>query len=171
MSSKPSPDRFLFRRRDLGVAALALGTAATLKPDVSAAQGPILRALEGIKDSAEGKVAYFRAMEAYLYGFPLVIMDLTRQVTTATPRSGDLAAPINQWGRMRTVVPRDFKNVVRISTNSLWSFAFVDLAKEPMSFPFPTARAFPSLSGRSTCGLMFSGLPAAARTKFPGNFR
>jgi len=69
----------------------------------------------------------FYALESYIYGFPLVLMDVTRAVTTATPTSGEYKAPLNQFARIRTVVSPDFKDVVRISVNSLWSFGFVDL--------------------------------------------
>jgi hypothetical protein len=79
-------------------------------------------------------------MEAYACGFPLVIMDVTRAVTTAAAKSGEYSAPINQFGRMRTYVDPDFKNVVRISRNSLWSFAFVDLDKEPFVYSQPDTR-------------------------------
>jgi hypothetical protein len=64
--------------------------------------------------------AYLYRMEAYVYGFPLVIIDVTKRVQTATPRSGEY-----------TAVSPDFKNVVRISLSGLWSTAFVNLDKEP----------------------------------------
>lgn len=39
----------------------------------------------------------------------------------------------NQFARIRTYVSSEYKNVVRISVNSLWSVAFLDLDKEPIS--------------------------------------
>ncbi len=72
-------------------------------------------------------IAYVRGMEAYAYRFPLVITELTRQVETATPMAGELAAPINQFSRVRGYIPWDFVNVVRVSFNSLWSWACIDL--------------------------------------------
>lgn len=77
--------------------------------------------------------------EAYVYGFPLVMMDVTREVTTAASKSGEYAAPINQFARIRTYVSPDFQNVVRISVNSLWSFGFIDLDREPMIVTVPDA--------------------------------
>jgi hypothetical protein len=62
-----------------------------------------------------------------VYGYPLVMMDVTKDVITATPTSGQYRAPMNQFGRIRTYVDPDFKDVVRISVNSLWSHAFLDL--------------------------------------------
>ena len=83
------------------------------------------------------QLAYIYGMHAYAYGFPLVMMDLTRQVLTAAPRSGEYSAPINQFHRIRDFVSPDFKNVVRISRNSLWSTAFLDLDAEPAVFSHP----------------------------------
>ena len=67
------------------------------------------------------------------------MMDVTREVTTATSKSGEYAVPINQFARIRTYVNPNFQNVVRISVNSLWSFGFVDLDQEPMIVTVPDA--------------------------------
>jgi hypothetical protein len=76
-------------------------------------------------DQAAGWVkeqtAYVFGMYAYAYGFPLVMMDVTRRVLTAAPNSGEYSAPVNQFHRIRDFVDPDFKNVVRISRNSLTS--------------------------------------------------
>ena len=82
---------------------------------------------------------YLLGEEEYVYGFPLVMMDVTREVLTATHMTGEHSAPINQFARMRSYVSPDYKNVVRISVNSLWSFAFLDLDQEPMIVTVPDA--------------------------------
>jgi len=86
-----------------------------------------------------GEAGYLLGEEEYVYGFPLVMMDVTREVTTAASKSGQYAAPINQFAHIRTYVNPDFDNVVRISVNSLWSFGFVDLDQEPMIVSVPDA--------------------------------
>ena len=91
------------------------------------------KAEEKVKEEA----AYLVGMEEYVYGYPLVMMDVTREVTTATAKSGEYTAPINQFARIRTYVSPDYKDVVRISVNSLWSFGFVDLDAEPMIVSLP----------------------------------
>ena len=50
-----------------------------------------------------------RGIEEYVYGYPLVMMDVTKAVMTAAPNSGEYSAPINQFARFRTVVSPDFK--------------------------------------------------------------
>src|SRR5215471_6298005 len=150
MSSPQELDMVGLRRRDFVLGVLASGATVVLSPRMSAAQGvgerveEYLRGeLKDLKEDVREEVAKLLGMEAYVYGFPLVIMDLTRQVTTATPTSGEYAAPINQFGRIRTVVRWDFNNVVRISTNSLWSFGFIDLEKEPLVGSFPDTKGIP----------------------------
>jgi hypothetical protein len=87
--------------------------------------------------------SFILGMETYVYGYPLVMMDLTRQVMTATPTAGEFSAPINQFQKLRGAVPWDFKNVVRISTNSLWETAFLDLGKEPLVVTIPDSGGIP----------------------------
>jgi len=87
--------------------------------------------------SLREEAGYLLGEEEYGYGFPLVMMDVTREVTTAASKSGQYAAPINQFARIRSYVNPDFNNVVRISVNSLWSFGFVDLDQEPMIVTIP----------------------------------
>ena len=70
---------------------------------------------------------YIYGMESYVYGYPIVMMDVTREVLTAAPapNSEGTAAPINQLAKMPHYVDPDFKNVVRISLNSLWTTGWV----------------------------------------------
>jgi len=81
--------------------------------------------------------AYINGMYGYAYGFPLVMMDVTKDVVTATNRSGEYKSPMNQFGRIRTYVDPDFKDVVRISVNSLWSHVYLDLDREPFVLSVP----------------------------------
>jgi hypothetical protein len=116
------------RRRVFGLAALAMVAAALLMPTLSAAQGLLERfkeeikgELKDVKEDVREEVAYIFGMEAYVYGYPLVMMDVTREVLTAAPapNAEGTAAPINQLAKMPHYVDPNFKNVVRISLNSL----------------------------------------------------
>ena len=86
--------------------------------------------------------AYIYGMESWVYGYPLVMMDVTREVLTAAsaPNAEGTAAPINQLARMPCYVSPDFKNVVRISLNSLWTTGWVDLEKEPIVLSVPDTK-------------------------------
>jgi len=93
-----------------------------------------------LRDRAQEGVAYLVGMQEYVYGFPLVMMDVTREVMTASAESGEYKAPINQFARLRAYVDPDFKDVVRISVNSLWSHGFLDLDAEPMVMSVPETK-------------------------------
>jgi hypothetical protein len=95
--------------------------------------GWFIRGGKTVKETA----AFLVGSEEYVYGYPIVLMDATRKVMTAAPTAGEYSAPINQFQRLRTYVSPDFKNVVRISVNSLWSTGFLDLDKEPMIVTSP----------------------------------
>jgi hypothetical protein len=137
----------VFRRRDLG--ALALGATAAFLSTPGGAQGVLERALgevsgglHNLKEDVREELAYVFGLLSYVYGYPLVIMDVTRQVLTAAPapNSEGTAAPINQFAKMPHYVSPDFKNVVRISLNSLWSTAWLDLEQEPIVLSVPDTK-------------------------------
>src|SRR5215813_11329670 len=74
-------------------------------PTLGATQGLLERFKEEIKgelkalqEDAREEVAYLLGMESYVYGYPLVMMDVTRGVLTAAPapNAEGTAAPINQ---------------------------------------------------------------------------
>ena len=88
-------------------------------------------------------IAYVRGMEAYVYGFPLVILDATRQVVTAVPKAGEYYAPINQLLKMRSYVDPNYKVVVRISRSSLWSGGAMDVGTEPQIVSIPDCKDVP----------------------------
>ncbi len=77
------------------------------------------------------------AVDAYIYGYPLVLMDITRQVFTNVSTVGENTAPINQLGSKRTFPDPSLTAVVSPNADTLYSFAFLDLFKEPMVLSVP----------------------------------
>lgn len=53
-----------------------------------------LLSTESPAGSLRQAAGYLLGEQEYVYGFPLVLMDLTREVITATPKSGQYRAPI-----------------------------------------------------------------------------
>jgi hypothetical protein len=82
---------------------------------------------------------YFIGMESYVYSYPIVVMDVTREVLTAAPAPDPegTAAPINQLAKMPHYVSPYFTNVVRISLNSLGTTGWLDLDTEPIVLSVP----------------------------------
>ena len=79
------------------------------------------------------KEADMIALEAYVYLYPLVTMDITRRVMTNTPAEKNTGSgPMNTFHHVRTFPSADFRNVVRPNFDTLYSIAWLDLTKEPI---------------------------------------
>ncbi len=77
------------------------------------------------------------AEEAYIFGYPLVLMDVTREVMTAAPRAGEQRAPVNQFAHMRTFPDPSFTDVVSPNADTLYSSAWLDVSREPIVLSLP----------------------------------
>src|SRR5262249_46615915 len=78
------------------------------------------------------------AVDAYLYLYPLVMMDVTRkQSTNIKPGKEFGKGPMNEFTSVREYPPADFKCVVRVNFDTLYSIAWLDLTKEPMIVSAP----------------------------------
>ena len=76
-------------------------------------------------------------MEAYIYGFPLIMMDLTKERGTAVPTAGEITAPINQFAVMTKYPDASFRAVARTGLDTLFATAWADLDKEPLVLSVP----------------------------------
>jgi hypothetical protein len=81
-------------------------------------------------------------VQAYLYGYPLVTMDLTRQVMTAPQPPGAAAGrpgagPVNRLAHVAEFPDHSFRDVVAPNADTLYSIAWLDLAAEPMVLSVP----------------------------------
>lgn len=90
-------------------------------------------------DAVSAEDALAIGVEAYLYLYPLVTMDLTRrQSTNVEPGKGEaLTGPMNTFVNVPTFPTADFKTVVRPNFDTLYSAAWLDLTKEPMIVSAP----------------------------------
>jgi len=79
------------------------------------------------------------ADNATIYGFPLVIMDLTRQVLTDVPAPNVNGSPVNQFSNMKSFPDASFTDVVRPNDDTLYSTAWID-TKEPVVLSVPDTK-------------------------------
>ena len=82
------------------------------------------------------------AADAYVYGFPLVLMAVTKDVMTAVANPDGRKAPINQFLHVRTFPDPSFKDVVSPNADTLYSSAWIDLSKEPMILSVPAMNRY-----------------------------
>ena len=77
--------------------------------------------------------------EAYVYGYPLVLMDLTKSVSTNTAKPHPLLprAPVNQLGHFRTFPDHTMTAVVKPNVDTYYSIAWLDLAGEAQVLSMP----------------------------------
>jgi uncharacterized protein (TIGR03000 family) len=71
------------------------------------------------------------AKEVYIYGYPLVTMEMTRRVLTNTEEPKDGHAPMGQFHHSRKYPSASFRDVTAPNADTLYSSAFLDLTKEP----------------------------------------
>jgi hypothetical protein len=78
-------------------------------------------------------------VEAYLYAFPLVMMDVTREVSTNCEKAdlAALGAPMNQFAHMKSFPDATFTDVVRPNADTLYSSLWFDVSEEPLVIHVP----------------------------------
>jgi hypothetical protein len=86
---------------------------------------------------AREKEAFDLAQRAYVYGYPLVLMDLTRRVMTNVPAPRDDKAPMGQLAHMSRLPDPSFTTVVSPNVDTLYSSAWVDVSNEPAVLHVP----------------------------------
>ena len=77
------------------------------------------------------------AEDAYVFGYPLVLMDVTKAVSTAVPKPEGTKAPINQFAHVRAFPDATYTDIVSPNADTLYSLAWLDVAKEPMVLSVP----------------------------------
>jgi hypothetical protein len=114
----------LFLNRAL---ACGLATAALLSTNLPTYAAPIT-----------AEEAHAIAVDAYLYFYPLISMDLTRKQSTNIAPGKELGkGPMNMFVSIPEYPPADLKVVVRVNFDTLYSIAWLDLTKEPMIVSAP----------------------------------
>src|SRR5215472_2290520 len=77
------------------------------------------------------------ARDAYIYAYPMVLMQLTRQVACNVPKPIGLRAPINQLAHGREFPDASFTDVVRPNADTLYTALNYDVSKEPLIVSVP----------------------------------
>jgi hypothetical protein len=75
--------------------------------------------------------------EAYLYGYPLVTMDMTRRQMTNVRVPDDAHAPMGQLIKMRAYPAVDNKGAAAPNADTMYTMVWYDLTAEPWVFSIP----------------------------------
>ena len=82
--------------------------------------------------------AHAIGVDAYLYFYSLITMDLTRkQLTNQEPTPGGIGGPMNRFANVGAFPSADLRVVVRPNFDTLYSSGWLDLTKEPMVVSAP----------------------------------
>ena len=80
---------------------------------------------------------WYYGVKAYIYGFPLVVMDITREVSTAVPTPGEVTAPVNQFSVMTKYPDASFRLIPRTGLDTQFALSWADLKAEPLVLSVP----------------------------------
>jgi hypothetical protein len=110
------------------------------------------RAWDGpLTDIVEGSEEFIIASDAYIYGYPLVTMEMTRRVITNVTKPEGTRAPMGTLIKFREYPDASFRDVTAPNADTLYTSAFFDVGGEPwvLSSPDMKGRYFllPFLSG------------------------
>ncbi|RMA82637.1 hypothetical protein DFR27_0588 [Umboniibacter marinipuniceus] len=91
------------------------------------------------------------AEEAYIFGYPLVTMEMTRRVMTNVPEPDGARAPMGHLLKYRSYPTAEFRDVTAPNADTLYTSAWVDVTNEPWILSLPDSdnryALFPMLSG------------------------
>ncbi len=76
-------------------------------------------------------------VDAYIYFYPLITMDVTRKQSINLDKPEFGRGPMNTFVNVPAYPPADFKGVVRSNFDTLYSIAWLDLTKEPLVISAP----------------------------------
>jgi hypothetical protein len=102
-------------------------------------------------DIGEGLEDFWLATDAYIYGYPLVTMEMTRRVMTNVAAPEGNRGPMGQFVRAREYPNSSFRDVTAPNADTLYTTAWIDVGNEPwvLSIPDMKGRYFlvPMLGG------------------------
>ena len=96
---------------------------------------PTLPLIANAQSALTEQEAQSIAVDAYVYFYPLLSMDVSRkQFTNGT---SDFKSPMNTFMNVPAYPPADFKGVVRSNFDTLYSASWLDMTKEPVVISAP----------------------------------
>lgn len=83
--------------------------------------------------------AFQLGVDAYIYGYPLVVMDSVRRVNTNVAEPQGMSAPMGQFANSRSFPDASKRVIAGANVDTLYSFAWLDLSRGPYVLHLPNA--------------------------------
>ena len=99
-------------------------------------------AIAASADSETGENIWETVEDAYVYAFPLVLMDATKISATNTEEAFTEKAPVNQFIHSVALADAQFRTVVTPNVDTIYSQVWYDLSEEPMVYELPETDRF-----------------------------
>jgi hypothetical protein len=107
--------------------------------------------MKDIESDVRTREARDTAIDAYVFGYPLVTMEMTRRVMTNVVAAEGSHAPMGQFARLRTYPTAAFRDVTAPNADTLYTLSWLDVSKEPWVLSIPDMKGryflFPLLDG------------------------
>lgn len=131
-------------RRFVVGAGLGGALSAFLPPASHADDGLLSKAMDGLED-------FWLATDAYVFGYPLVTMEMTRRIMTNAATPEGTRGPMGQFVKARRYPDATFRDVTAPNADTLYTVAWIDVGKEPWVLSLPDMKdryfLFPLLDG------------------------
>ena len=83
------------------------------------------------EEALSEKEALALAADAYVYGYPLVTMEMTRRIMTNVAKPEGTRAPMGQFVKARSYPDATFRDVTAPNADTLYTTSWIDVSKEP----------------------------------------
>jgi hypothetical protein len=142
-------------RREIASAAMSIFVAAMLAACGKQEEAKVEKAAEAdakaVEAAAKELEARETAIDAYIYAYPLVTMEITRRVSTNVEKPQGSHAPMSQFARLRNYPAADDHTVTAPNADTLYTVVWLDVSKEPWIVSIPDMKGryflFPMLDG------------------------
>lgn len=134
-------------RRAAAIGSLALFAGTHFAKSALADVGDGFRIGQGLEE-------FWLATDAYVFGYPLVTMEMTRRIVTNVTRPEGTRGPMGHIIKLREYPNASFRDVTAPNADTLYTTSFFDVGKEPWVLSIPDMKdryaLFPMLDGWTT---------------------
>jgi hypothetical protein len=139
----------------LAAALVAVGLISCSKQEAATAEKAVVQvaaeAKAAVENAAKELEAREIAIDAYIYAYPLVTMEMTRRVMTNVETPQGSKAPMGHFARLRNYPAVDDHSVTAPNADTLYTLTWLDVTKEPWIVSVPDMKdrffLFPMLDG------------------------